>query len=63
MVGTAFNPLAANILVPFFLTSFVGVTRPASVAYAAATVAFLVYGLGLLFSFALPEPKSETLEE
>jgi MFS family permease len=63
MVGTAFNPLAANLLVPFFLTSLTGVTRPASVAYAAATVAFLVYGLGLLLSFALPEPKGEALED
>lgn len=63
MVGTAANPLATIVLVPFFLTSLGGVSRPASVAYAAATVALLVYGLGLVLSFALPEPKKQTLED
>jgi MFS family permease len=32
-------------------------------AYAAATVAFLLYGLGLVLSFFLPEPKEEAMLE
>jgi MFS family permease len=63
MAGTGFNPLAANLLVPFFLTSLSGVSRPASVAYAAATVIVLVYGLALVLSFWLPEPKGGALKD
>jgi hypothetical protein len=63
MAGTGFNPLAANLLVPFFLTSLSGVSRPASVAYAAATVIVLVYGLALVLSFWLPEPKEGALKD
>ncbi len=36
---------------------------PAGLAYAAATVAFLVYAIGLAASFWLPEPAAEALPE
>jgi hypothetical protein len=38
-----------------------GVT--ATTAFAAAGVAFLVYFVGLIFSFWLPEPKGEDLPD
>jgi hypothetical protein len=36
---------------------------PQKLAYAAAAVVFLVYALGLILSFFLPEPKQEALPE
>jgi MFS family permease len=60
MVGTAANPLATN-LAPVLLAT--GLTRPASVAYAAAMVALFVYALGFVLSFWLPEPKQQELPD
>lgn len=62
MIGTAANPLATS-LAPIFAASMTGITRSTSIAYAAATVAALVYGLGNLITFWLPEPKEEELPE
>lgn len=62
MVGTAANPLATH-LAPILAASLAGVTRSMSIAYAAAVVAALVYGLGSIISFWLPEPKQEELPD
>jgi hypothetical protein len=40
-----------------------GIGPSAKLAYAAATVAFLVYALGFGASFWLPEPKQDHLME
>jgi uncharacterized membrane protein len=40
-----------------------GDSDPIKLAYAAAVVAFLLYTLGLILSFFLPEPKQEELPE
>jgi hypothetical protein len=63
MVGTAFNPLTTIVLAPLFLSSIAGLSRSAAIAWAAGTVALLVYGLGTVLTFLLPEPKSEKLQE
>jgi MFS family permease len=63
MVGTAFNPLTTIVLAPLILSSVSGLTRSAGIAWAAGTVALLVYGLGTVLTFLLPEPKSEKLQE
>ena len=55
MVGTAFNPLTVS-LAPLMASAVPGLTRFSSVAYAAAAVALLVYGVGALLTFFLPEP-------
>jgi MFS family permease len=62
MIGTAANPLATT-LAPLLASSLTGVTRPMSIAYAAAIVAALVYGLGNVITFWLPEPKQEELPD
>ncbi len=62
MIGTAANPLATT-LAPMIASSLTGVTRPMSIAYAAAAVAALVYGLGSVITFWLPEPKEEELPD
>lgn len=62
MVGTAANPLATT-LAPLLLAIMPGVARPASIAYAAAAVAFLVYAVGSTACFWLPEPQREELPE
>ncbi len=58
MVGTSAALLTTQIaaLMP-------GLTPATHLAYAAAAVAFLVYGLGLILSFFLPEPEQEALPE
>lgn len=56
LIGTSFawvtNTLAASALIT-------AGSPPAKMAYAAAIVAFLVYAVGLIASFWLPEPKAE----
>ena len=56
LVGTSFawvtNTLAASTLIT-------AGTAPAKMAYAAAIVAFVVYAVGFVASFWLPEPKDE----
>ncbi|MGE0101943.1 MAG: MFS transporter [Blastocatellales bacterium] len=58
MIGTSAALLTTQLagLMP-------GTTPAMHLAYAAATVAFLVYAGGLILSFFLPEPKSEGLLE
>jgi hypothetical protein len=62
MVGTAANPLATH-LAPILAASISGLSKSASIAYAAAAVAALVYGLGSIITFWLPEPKEEELPD
>jgi MFS family permease len=63
MIGTSANALTGLLLAPVLLSSFTDLPRPAALAYAAAITALLVYALGFLASFWLPEPKSEELPE
>jgi MFS family permease len=58
MVGTS-----AALLTTQFAAVMPGSTPAAHLAYGAAAVAFLVYGIGLIASFWLPEPKQEELPE
>jgi MFS family permease len=62
MVGTAANPLA-TYLAPALLASMPGITRPSSIAYAAAVVALVVYAVGSIACFWLPEPQQEELPD
>jgi MFS family permease len=59
MFGTSANALTGLLLGPMFLSSLEGVTRPGSLAYAAAATVFLVYLIGVVGSFFLPEPNDE----
>jgi MFS family permease len=59
MIGTSANALTGLFLGPLFLSSMQGLTRPGSLAYAAAATAAIVYGIGLIASFWLPEPTNE----
>jgi MFS family permease len=63
MLGTAFNPVTTILLTPLVLHASPGLARPAGIAYAAGIVALIVYGLGTLLSFVLPEPKGADLVE
>lgn len=58
MFGTAANPMTTT-LAPVLLASISGLSRPASIAYAAGTVALVVYLIGFIASFWLPEPLPE----
>ena len=58
MVGTS-----AALLTTQFAAVMPGATPAAHLAYGAAAVAFLVYAIGLVASFWLPEPKQEELPE
>jgi len=58
MIGTS-----APLLTTQIAASMPGTTPAMHLAYAAAAVAFLVYGLGLLLSFFLPEPQKDELPE
>src|SRR5204863_4752770 len=56
MIGTSANALTGLVLGPIFLSQLTGMTRPGSLAYAAAATASIVYAVGLIASFWLPEP-------
>ncbi|MEO8027953.1 MAG: MFS transporter [Bryobacteraceae bacterium] len=58
MIGTGFAAVTAQLsnIMP-------GATPPAKLAYASAAVALFVYVVGFACSFALPEPKAETMAE
>jgi MFS family permease len=60
MVGTSFAWVTSTLAVKPFMP---GGTPPAKVAYAAAGVALLVYAVGSLACFWLPEPKRETMTD
>jgi MFS family permease len=58
MIGTAANPMATTIA-PFLLATMPAISRPASIAYAAAIVGTAVYLIGTLVTYWLPEPLTE----
>ncbi|MBO0723757.1 MAG: MFS transporter, partial [Blastocatellia bacterium] len=58
MIGTS-----APLLTTQIAAMMPGATPAMHLSYAAAAVAFLVYGLGLFFSFLLPEPVKDELPE
>ena len=58
MIGTS-----AALLTTQIASTMPGSSPAAHLAYAAAAVAFLVYGIGFLASFYLPEPQQEELPE
>jgi hypothetical protein len=58
MVGTS-----AAFVTTQMANSMPGATPSARLAYAAAIVAFLVYAIGFIASFWLPEPKEDALPE
>ncbi len=58
MVGTS-----AALLTTQIAAVMPGTTPAMHLAYGAAAVAFLVYGLGLILSFFLPEPQKDELPE
>jgi MFS family permease len=58
MIGTS-----AALLTTQFAAIMPGPTPPVHLAYAAAAVAFLAYGIGLIGSFWLPEPAHQELPE
>jgi Major Facilitator Superfamily len=58
MIGTS-----AALLTTQIAAAMPGTTPAMHLAYAAAAVAFLVYGLGLILSFFLPEPQKDELPE
>jgi MFS family permease len=62
MFGTAGNALNGILLAPWLLASIPTLSRSASIAYAAAIVAFGVFFVGFIVSFWLPEPKEEAAE-
>lgn len=63
MFGTAANGLTGLVIAPIFLgMANLGLTRPGALAYAAAVTAGLVYLIGLIASFWLPEPSADEAE-
>jgi len=58
MIGTS-----AALLTTQMAANMPGTTPAVKLAYGAAAVAFLVYAIGLIASFWLPEPKQEQLPE
>jgi MFS family permease len=58
MIGTS-----AALLTTQIAAVMPGTTPATHLAYAAAVVAFLVFGLGLILSFFLPEPQKDELPE
>ena len=58
MIGTS-----AALLTTQIATSMPGTAPAAKLAYAAGTVAFLVYAIGLIASFWLPEPLETKLPD
>ena len=61
MLGTFFNPLT-TALAPVILTRFDGTPRTTALAWAASGVALLVFSLGSVLTFFLPEPGDATAE-
>ena len=58
MIGTS-----AALVTTQLANSMPGATPPMKMAYAAATVALLTYGIGFVASFMLPEPSKDELPE
>jgi MFS family permease len=55
MIGTAANPLTVQLALAI-VTAAPALPRPTGTAYAAAIVVFLVYAVGSVLTFLLPEP-------
>ena len=65
MFGTAANALTLLLFQPLIQTHHMkdwGLSRPGTIAYAAAATAGLVYLVGLIASFWLPEPSADEAE-
>jgi hypothetical protein len=62
-VGGRMIGVAAVLLMTLVKGPMPGGSDAMKIAYAAAVVAFLLYALGLVLSFFLPEPKQEKLPE
>ena len=62
-IGGRMFGTSAALLTTQIAAMMPGVTPAIHLAYAAAVVAFLVYGAGLILSFFLPEPQQEALPE
>jgi hypothetical protein len=62
MLGTSGQFLAA-ILIPTMLAARPDLGRFGSIAFAAGTVALIVYALGVILTFFLPQPKEEIAQE
>lgn len=62
MFGTSGQFLAA-ILIPVMLAARPDLGRFGSIAFAAGTVALIVYALGVILTFFLPQPKEEIAQE
>lgn len=65
MFGTAANALTLLLFQPMVETHHMkdwGLSRPGTIAYAAAATAGLVYLVGLIASFWLPEPSADEAE-
>jgi MFS family permease len=60
MFGTGGNPLAILMVRPLIVASITGLTLPQQTAYAAGSVALVLYLLAALTTFFLPEPPAET---
>lgn len=62
MFGTSANALTGLLFAPMILSAQSGLTRPGSLAYAAAITGVLVYVIALIGSYFLPEPAGEIHE-
>jgi len=58
MLGTSANFVTTR-LAPVILVMYPLLARPAGIAYAATIVVFVVYALGTVLTYFLPEPKEE----
>ena len=62
MLGTSGQFLAA-ILAPVMLATWPTLGKFGTIAYAAGSVALIVYALGVILTFFLPQPKEEVAQE
>jgi MFS family permease len=58
MFGTAANALTGLLFWPMLQEHVKGMSRPGTLAYAAAATALIVYAVGVVASFWLPEPSA-----
>jgi hypothetical protein len=63
MLGTGFNFVALSVAYPLIALGMPGLTPPKYIATAAAATVLLVYLLGTIITFFLPEPQPHTAEE
>ena len=58
MIGTSANALTGLLFWPMLQEQIQGMSRPSTLAYASAATALIVYGIGVIASFWLPEPST-----